>query len=385
LVFSTNTVFCQVSVEVGGDQIKDVAHRMGIKSPLGDFPSIVLGAYEVSPLEMASAYSTLANIGMRVDNYLIERIEDADGNVLYQHQVSEQRVLEEALAAAVVNTMEQAVDRGTGGASYLGRPQAGKTGTHENHTDVWFVGYVPQYTTAVWVGYADSQVEMRNVTINGTFYSRAFGGSVAAPIWRQFMEIVVDGLPVQDFPPDPDGIEVFYQTPKAEVPSVVGLTQAAAVDKLLKAGFNVSVNLVNSEEEENIVVEQSPGGGAMVSQGATVTIDVSTGQSPETAMINLIGTTREKAIDRLTRLRNRTGIEFTWTFVNIEVPTRPERNKILSTNPAAGELVTEDTVIVIEITHFTNPGGGGGGDGGDGGDGDSGDGDSGDSGGDSSP
>jgi penicillin-binding protein 1A len=367
LIFSTNTVFCQVSVEVGGGTIKDVAHRMGIKSPLGDFPSIVLGAYEVSPLEMASAYSTLANIGVGVDNYLIERIEDEAGNVIYQHQASEHRVLEEALAAAVVNTMEQAVQRGTGGASSLGRPQAGKTGTHENHTDVWFVGFIPQYTTAVWVGYADRQVEMRNVTINGTFYSRAFGGSVAAPIWREFMEIVVADLPVQDFPPDPDGIEVYYQTPKATVPDVVGLTKAKATDELLKVGFNVSVNLVNSDEPENTVVGQSPGGGAQVAQGATVAIDVSSGLPPETTMINLIGTSRDRANERLARLRDRTGIGFSWTFVSVEVPTRPERDRILSTDPPAGGLITENTVISIRITHFNNPGGGGGA----GGDGDS--------------
>ena len=220
LIYSTNTVFCQVAVTVGGDEIREVAQRMGIKSPLGDFPSIVLGAYAVSPLEMASAYSTLANHGTRVENYLIERIEDADGNVIYQHQVDERRVIEEAIAAAAVNTMEQAVSRGTGGSAVLSpaRPQAGKTGTHENYTDVWFVGFIPQYTTSVWVGFPDSQVEMRNITVNGVFVPRAFGGSVAAPIWREFMQIVTADLPVQDFPPDPDGIGVYYQTPAGRGP-----------------------------------------------------------------------------------------------------------------------------------------------------------------------
>ncbi|MBN2113100.1 MAG: transglycosylase domain-containing protein, partial [Acidimicrobiia bacterium] len=138
-IASTNSVFCQVAVAVGADKVGEVAHRMGIKSPLGNVPAIVLGASAVSPLEMASAYSTLANYGMRVENYLIERIEDADGNVVYQHRVERTRALDPALAAAVVNTLEQAVSRGTGGNAYIDRPQAGKTGTHEDHTDAWFV------------------------------------------------------------------------------------------------------------------------------------------------------------------------------------------------------------------------------------------------------
>ncbi|HSG77991.1 MAG TPA: transglycosylase domain-containing protein, partial [Acidimicrobiia bacterium] len=88
LRFSTNTVFCQVAVDVGAPAIADVAHRMGIRSPINiNSPAIVIGASAVSPLEMAAAYSTIANYGDRVENYLIERIEDAGGNVIYQHQV----------------------------------------------------------------------------------------------------------------------------------------------------------------------------------------------------------------------------------------------------------------------------------------------------------
>ena len=101
-IVSTNSVFCQVSVEVGAEKIVEVAHRMGIKSPLGAVPAIVLGAPAVSPLEMAAAFSTLANYGLRVENYLIERIEDGDGNVVYQHQVEATQVLEPALSGAVV-------------------------------------------------------------------------------------------------------------------------------------------------------------------------------------------------------------------------------------------------------------------------------------------
>jgi len=359
LIYSTNTVFCQVSVTVGGDEIRKVAQRMGIKSPLGDFPSIVLGAYEVSPLEMASAYSTLANYGNRVENYLIERIEDANGNVVYQHQVDERRVLEEAIAAAAVNTMELAVSRGTGGRSVLSpaRPQAGKTGTHENYTDVWFVGFIPQYTTSVWVGFPDSQVEMRNITVNGVFVPRAYGGSVAAPIWREFMQIVTRDLPIQDFPPDPDGMGIYYQTPRVEVPDVIGMDIDEAEEELLQAGFKVTISIVNSDEDEDTVVTTDPEAGQRANQGSTIDVEVSSGMPPETILPDLIGRTREVARATLSALRIDTEIEFTWEFINVDITDPGLRNTIISTNPGPGATITEDTVIIIRINRLITEGG----------------------------
>jgi len=356
LIYSTNTIFCQVSVTVSGDKIREVAHRMGIQSPLGDFPSIVLGAYEVSPLEMAAAYSTLANHGTRVDNYLIERIEDADGTVIYQHQVDERRTIEEAIAAAAVNTMQQAVARGTGGSSVLSpsRPQAGKTGTHENYTDVWFVGFIPQYTASVWVGFPDSQVEMRNITVNGVFVPRAFGGSVAAPIWREFMQIVTDDLPIQDFQPDPDGIAVYYQTPRVEVPDVIGMEVDDAEEELLKAGFRVDITWVNSDEDEDEVVAQDPEPGRRMTQGATIEIEVSNGDAPEVALPNLIGKSREQARIILTVLRQETDINFSWTVVKVDVDEKALRDTVISTTPQPGAMITENTRIVLQITQYVS-------------------------------
>ena len=359
LIYSTNTVFCQVSITVGGDEIRKVAQRMGIKSPLGDFPSIVLGAYEVSPLEMASAYSTLANHGNRVENYLIERIEDANGNVVYQHQVDVRRVVDEAIAAAVVNTMQAAVSRGTGGRAvlYPSRPQAGKTGTHENYTDVWFVGFIPQYTTSVWVGFPDSQVEMRNITVNGVFVPTAFGGSVAAPIWREFMQVVTLALPVQDFPPDPEGTSIYYQTPRAEVPDVIGMDIEEAEEELLKAGFELNITIVNSDEDEDTVVATDPEAGERVRQGTTIDVEVSNGNPPETILPDLLGQTRESARLTLTALRRETEIEFTWEFVFVDSADKEQRGLIGSTNPAPGATITKDTVITIVVYRYADPGG----------------------------
>ena len=353
LIFSTNTVFCQVAVEVGAPAISDVAHRAGIRSPLDpNSPAIVLGASAVSPLEMASAYSTFANYGTRVENYLIERIEDSAGNVIYQHRVIRQPVLDSALMAAVVNTMQKGVAFGTGTLSQIGRPQAGKTGTHQNHTDVWFVGFVPQYTTSVWVGFPDSQVEMRNITLRGNFIPRAFGGNIPAPIWREFMTHVVDELPVQDFPPDPDGTGVYYSVPFVEVPDIIGLDREEAEEKLFEEGLDIDIKLVNSEEDEDTVVMTDPEPGQRVRQGTVVEVEVSNGLSPETILPDLTGLNRAQVNNRLTRLRTDTEIDFTWIFRDRPVRFEENADTVQVSDPRPGSTLTEDSRVVIFITIF---------------------------------
>jgi len=356
LIASTNSVFCQVAVRVGADTIAEVAHRMGIRSPLGSVPAIVLGASAVSPLEMAAGYSTLANYGWRVENYLIERIEDAQGNVIYQHETDRTRVLDGALAAAVVNTMEQVITNGTGGNAYLGRPQAGKTGTHEDNTDVWFIGFIPQYTASVWVGFPDSQVEMRNLVINGTYYETVWGSNVAAPLWRDYMEIVTDGLPVLDFPPDPEGVELYYQTPREEVPDVVGMELDEATDELYEAGFNIEVEYVNAEEPEDEVVSQDPENPEKLKQGEVVKLEVSNGLAPEVEMVDLVGLSSGEAVAILTALREATEIDFTWELVTVPVSNPAQRDQVLATRPEEGGMITKGTVVVIRYTVYQTGG-----------------------------
>ncbi|MBM3694705.1 MAG: PASTA domain-containing protein [Actinobacteria bacterium] len=355
-IASTNSVFCGLAVKVGAAKIAEVAHRMGIRSPLGDVPAIVLGASAVSPLEMAAGYSTLANYGLRVESYLIERIEDAAGNIVYRHQPQRTRVLDAALAAAVVNTLEQAVSRGTGGNAWIGRPQAGKTGTHEGHTDVWFVGFIPQYTTSVWVGFPDSQVEMRNIVINGTYYDRVWGSSVAAPIWADFMEMVTADLPVLDFAPDPPGIEAYYETPREEVPDVIGMELEEALEELYAAGFEVEWEYVNSDEPKDDVVAQNPEHPTRHKQGLVVEIEVSSGRSPEVAMPNLLDMDLGQALSLLEALRRDSEIDFTWELVSLATGKPEMHNVVVGTRPNAGGKITKDTVVVIRYRVYEGGG-----------------------------
>ena len=352
LYLSTNTVFCQVSIAVGPENIVDAAHRMGIRSPLGAVPAIVLGAQAVSPLEMASAFSTIANQGLRVENYLIERIEDADGNVIYQHEVEATQVLEPALSAAILNTLEKAISQGTGGNAAIGRPQFGKTGTHESFRDAWFVGGIPQVTTAVWVGYPDAQVEMRNLTIKGEFIPRMFGSSAPAPIWREFMTIVVRDMPVIDFAPDPPGIDVYYTTPRVDMPDIIGMDLDDAEDAVRQAGLEVEVETVNSDEPAGEVVGSVPGPGQRVRQGTTVIIEVSNGLSPTVVLPNLIGVTQAQANQELTALRNQSNVEFSWVFEDVSTGSPANDGLVQAMVPGPGTVIDENDVVTITIWRY---------------------------------
>ena len=215
---SVNTVYARLVDAIGPEAVVSMAHRLGIESSLQPVLSITLGTQDVSPQEMAAAYSTLANYGERVEPYLIESITDRSGNVIYQHEAAPRSVVSPQIAAAVVNTLEKVVTNGTARRANIDRPAAGKTGTTNDSRNVWFVGFVPQMTTSVWVGYASTQLPLEDITVwndlEGAeqFYRRASGGTLAAPIWKQFMQYATKFLPKENFPEDPPGTSVYQQT-----------------------------------------------------------------------------------------------------------------------------------------------------------------------------
>jgi penicillin-binding protein 1A len=362
---SKNTVYAQVSQAVGPEKIADVAHKMGIQSPLQPVLSIALGTNAVTPLEMASAYTTIANYGNKVDSYLIESIKDADGNVIYQHETNPTRVADEALMAAVVRTLRK-VPRsgGTAPAANIGRDQFGKTGTAQDFHDVWFVGAVPQYTTAVWVGYPDAQVEMVNFGVYDersdkvVSIRRAYGGTVAAPVWNEFMSYITKDLPAEEFPPGPDGTDAFFRVPKTEVPDVSGMNEADAKTEILHAGLRPTIESIASVEPEGTFLDQSPAAGVEVTQGGTVTVHFSSGIPPE--LVNLAGISLTDVEAAITAFNDASGLNLTWTFQYVPTDNPNQVGKVISTNPPAGSLVEPGQQITI-IVGEPNLGGGGGG------------------------
>lgn len=196
IVHSDNTVFARLILDLGPSSVVKMAHRLGITTPLAAIPSLTLGSIPVTPLEMASAYATIADGGIYHKPTAIRKVVFPNGTTdsSWGHPPG-QRVVPYALAYAVTEALKQNVARGTGTAAQIGRPQAGKTGTTSNLTDAWFVGYVPQLTTAVWVGYPNRTISMTNV--HGI---QVFGGTFPAQIWASYMKPAVAAMKPADWP-----------------------------------------------------------------------------------------------------------------------------------------------------------------------------------------
>jgi membrane peptidoglycan carboxypeptidase len=304
---------------------------------------------------MSAAYSTFANFGSRVEPYLIERITTADGTLLYQHQVVPRQVISDQVAAAVVGAMEKVVTSGTAKrANIPDRPQAGKTGTATNYRDVWFVGYVPQLTTSVWVGYADAQIPLEGFTVwndlegQEQFYRRAFGGSLPAPIWKQFMTYATRDLAPVDFPEDPPGTNLYRQTPFTSVPRFTE-SLGGTVDALFSVGLRAEIVEVNSVIPADTVLGTIPLSGTALRQGSTVTVEVSSGIAPVISMIDLRGLPKHLVGDRVSEFAIDSGISLTWSITDIETANPELDGLVVITTPGPGEPVVDGQNVVVKI------------------------------------
>lgn len=348
---SINTVYAQVSVDTGPENIVDMARRMGITdAALDPVLSLVLGASAVSPLEMASAFSNFATNGVHADDYIVARIVNHEGEVIYEKEPEITQVADPALFAAARRPLLRVpTEAGTAARANIGRPQGGKTGTHQSYLDAWYVGFTPEFSTAVWVGYEAEQLPLENVVINGQSYSRVFGGSVPAPIWAEFMSIVMEGLPETQFPADPANIEDYLVPPQTDVPAVVGLSRGAAANRIREANLNVSVRETNSLEPAGIVVRQSPGAGASVPEGSSVTIWVSNGVAPSGALPNFVGLTVEEAQELANEFTSQTGVRLSITTQEVPVENPDQIGVVVATNPPAGAEITGSAALVLEV------------------------------------
>ncbi|MBD2497205.1 transglycosylase domain-containing protein [Nostoc sp. FACHB-280] len=191
LSVSRNIPVIKIGKAVGMSKVIETCRTLGIMSPMEPVTSLPLGAIGVTPLEMTSAYATFANYGWQSPPTIIARITDSSGNVLLDNTPKPQLVLDPWASAAIIDTMRSVITEGTGKNAAIDRPAAGKTGTTSSEKDIWFVGTVPQLTTAVWVGRDDNKQLAHGAT----------GGVMVAPIWRDFMTKALKGVPVENFKP----------------------------------------------------------------------------------------------------------------------------------------------------------------------------------------
>jgi 1A family penicillin-binding protein len=195
---SDNIFAVQTIMNIGPEQVIEMARALGIQSTMKPLPSLALGTFPVSPLEMASAFGTFANLGVRVEPIAVLKILDSDGNLLYEAKPIEHQVIDASYAYVLTHMLEGVFEPGGTAnrvASTIKRPVAGKTGT--TNTDAWLVGYTPELSVAVWVGHDKTQA------ISSTESHKA------APIFAQFLEQTLEPVPPKIFP-IPDGVVSAY-------------------------------------------------------------------------------------------------------------------------------------------------------------------------------
>ena len=188
---SINVAAVRVQERIGLRRTIDIARRLGVESPLGENMSLALGTSELSLLELTSAYGTLANRGSWIRPTVIRYVLDAQGKLIEENIPEARQVLSPELAYVATQMLRGTIERGTGvAAKALGRPAAAKTGTTNDYSNAWFIGFTPQLATGVWVGYDRPRSLGKDET----------GSRVAVPIWTTFMASVLAGQPVEDFP-----------------------------------------------------------------------------------------------------------------------------------------------------------------------------------------
>ncbi len=225
---SLNSATGRVAQDVGIRRVRELAHRMGIQSPLPAVPSLALGAAEVTPLEVAVAFSTLANGGVRPRPLAVRNVVDQNSHLLEKRDVRSQQVISPQMAYMMNELLKGVLDRGTAAMARrwgFTRPAAGKTGTTNDYKDAWFVGYTPDLLAVVWVGF------------DGPSKLGLSGAEAALPIWTEFMKNATVNMPVTDFvapapmpdtddgvpgkcgPTSPDGGAGINPCPPAAVPT----------------------------------------------------------------------------------------------------------------------------------------------------------------------
>ena len=192
LVDSRNVPAIKLSERIGINSVVEMARRFGITSPLPPYLPIVLGAADLNLMEHTSAFTVFPDDGIRIDPHMIRRVTTYDGAVLEQTRPDIRDVIAPDVARTMVAMLEDVINIGTGQrAKALMRPAGGKTGTTNNFTDAWFMGFTPQLTAGVWVGFDDKAISLGKGET---------GARAALPIWIEFMQGALQGLPVEGFP-----------------------------------------------------------------------------------------------------------------------------------------------------------------------------------------
>ena len=367
---SLNTVFAQLSMEMGAHRVVDMARRLGIRSTIQPVNSNVLGTSNTTMLDMATAYHTIANRGVRIAPSYVTRIARADGTTLWSWSREQERALDSHLADQITWILEGTVSQGTGWRAEMeDRPSAGKTGTTQNYADAVFVGYTPQRTTAVWVGFPEAQIPM----IPPTTDRKVYGGTYPAMIWKNVMEAAHFGLPVEQLvtadptlnapstpiiptpivpttaAPEPaDGEPTDGRVP---TPELLGLTLANARNLLTEADHGIQILSVVEVEmegtEPGTIIGQAPDVGSTMEPNGSMLVEVTIEpQRPEGVIVPAL---IQRLLPSVTPTLEALGLGY--QIVEVADPDEPEWTSglVWSQDPAPGTVVEAGAVVTLRV------------------------------------
>lgn len=336
--------------------------------------SLALGANATTPLAMANAYATLANRGSACDPHPIERIEDAQGRVLWEHAVQCRQVIDTEVADWTVHLLSGPVSGGgTAPSVNLGRwPTRGKTGSTNNNIDAWFVGFIRQLSTAAWVGYANTDrvfvsneaaeaacgsaaienvcrrtantaQRLVNVTVGGRSYRQVFGGTLPAPMWGAYMRRVADRFEPQGFPAPPAQRSV-------DVPAVppFDVLSEEIRDELVAAfraaGFTLIFDEVEHWSPVGAFISQSPEPGETVVAGSAITVSISAGGGDAPPLPDVRGELYQDAKELLEAAGYKVARE------DVVVQEDNAFGRVIAMQPQAGTLLKPDGTESSRVT-----------------------------------
>jgi penicillin-binding protein 1A len=221
---SINVPAVKLFVMVGGRKVVDFARRCGIRTSIPTWPSVALGSTDLMPIELAAAYATVANSGVHIEPYLMEKVVTADGQVLEPHFPASYTATDPAVAYVLTHMMEGVVDRGTGFELHtLPIDIAGKTGTTDDFSDAWFVGFTPKYTILTWVGY----------DVKRSLGSGMSGAVAALPMWKKIADAGLENGWLREG----ETFEVPPGITFRETEYYSGLLKGSGSDRALKEAF----------------------------------------------------------------------------------------------------------------------------------------------------
>jgi len=343
---SYNTVYAQLIMDLGVQPLVDMAAKMGITHPIQPTPSSILGQSNVTMLDMATAFSVFAAHGIRHDPVFVTRIVKADGTTLYDHSYAQSRVISTSTADQMSWILEGVITSGTGRSANIGRPAAGKTGSAQNNADATFIGYTPERTTAVWVGFPESTA-IHMVPPNTPI--TVFGGTYPARIWKGVMEAALTDIPPSEFPAPPSTTTTTSTTVLGEaatVPNVEGKTADQAKVDLQAARFTVkTVNVESDEFPAGTVVNQAPQGGTSAPQGSQVTLEVAVAPNRTATVPNVVGLAVGVAENQLTS----GGFSVVKVFQPAPPGTSVAPNTVWRQTPAAGGPRPTDGIVQVFV------------------------------------